>query len=190
MNLIIEQIKTLLLLPLSNNSPSSSTLTSLILLTLPIIAFNTLEIYQEIKNAAAIFILIEEVKILENDIENNNNQTKEDKINLNKLLETKDLLDKIKKDLYNTIIKSINNKVEGKEILHKKYKEYKENYLPTPNKSHVSSSTPSESSVILNPIYKPRFFLIFEHNQPKASNEVEEYLKEDKISFNQCPFNW
>ncbi|CAB4407437.1 unnamed protein product [Rhizophagus irregularis] len=97
MNLIIEQIKTLLLLPLSNNSPSSSTLTSLILLTLPIIAFNTLEIYQEIKNAAAIFILIEEVKILENDIENNNNQTKEDKINLNKLLETKDLLDKIKK---------------------------------------------------------------------------------------------
>ncbi|CAB4483371.1 unnamed protein product [Rhizophagus irregularis] len=167
-------------------------------------------VYQEIENAADIFVLIEEVEILENDVENNNNQAKEDKINLDKPLETKDLLDKVKKDLYNAMcfywnvlsedyilstildprIKSINNKVEGEEILHKKYEEYKENYSPTPNESRASSPTPSESSVILNPIYKPRLFSIFEHNQPKASNEVEEYLKEDKISFNQCPFNW
>ncbi|CAB5179529.1 unnamed protein product [Rhizophagus irregularis] len=88
-------------------------------------------------------------------------------------------------------IKSINNKAEEEEILHKKYEEYKENYLPTPNESRASFPTQSESSsVILNPIYKPRLFLIFEQNQLRASNEVEEYLKEDKISFNQCSFNW
>ncbi|PKC01003.1 hypothetical protein RhiirA5_427396 [Rhizophagus irregularis] len=207
MNPVIEQIKTLLLLPLSN-SPSSSTPTSPTLSTLPVTAFNTLEIYQEIENAADIFVLIEEVEILENNVENNNNQVKEDKINLDKPLETKDFLDQVKKDLYNAMcfywnilsenyivstildprIKSINNKVEGEEILRKKYEEYKENYLPTPNESRASSPTPSESSVILNPIYKPRLFSIFEKNQPRASNEVEEYLKEDKISFNQCPF--
>ncbi|GBC53120.1 ribonuclease H-like domain-containing protein [Rhizophagus irregularis DAOM 181602=DAOM 197198] len=207
MNLVIEQIKTLFLLPLSN-SPSSFTPTSPTLSTLPVTAFNTLEIYQEIENAADIFVLIEEVEILENNVENNNNQVKEDKINLDKPLETKDFLDQVKKDLYNAMcfywnilsenyivstildprIKSINNKVEGEEILRKKYEEYKENYLPTPNESRASSPTPSESSVILNPIYKPRLFSIFEKNQPRASNEVEEYLKEDKISFNQCPF--
>ena len=43
---------------------------------------------------------------------------------------------------------------------------------------------------MVNKIYKPKLFSIFEQNQPKASNEVEEYLKEDKIPFNQCPFNW
>ena len=42
----------------------------------------------------------------------------------------------------------------------------------------------------LNTIYQPKLFSIFEQSQPKAINEVEEYLKEDKISFNQCPFNW
>ncbi|CAG8625662.1 12347_t:CDS:1, partial [Rhizophagus irregularis] len=164
MNPVIEQIKTLLLLPLSN-SPSSSTPTSPTLSTLPVTAFNTLEIYQEIENAADIFVLIEEVEILENNVENNNNQAKEDKINLDKPLETKDLLDQVKKDLYNAMcfywnvlsedyivstildprIKSINNKVKGEEILRKKYEEYKENYLPTPNELFLYvTSTPSE----------------------------------------------
>ena len=209
MNPIINQIKTLLLL----NSPSSSistSPTSTTSSTLPITAFNIQEIYQEIENAANVFVMIEEVEILENNIENNNNQTKKAKINLDKALETKDLLDKVKKDLYNAMcyywsvlsedyllstildprIKSMNNKAEEEEILQKKYEEYKEHYSPTPNESRTSSPTPSELSIILNPIYKPRLFSIFEQNQPRASDEVEEYLKEDNISFNQCPFNW
>ena len=74
MNLIIEQIKHLLLLSLSNSpnssistsptSPSTlSTLsTSSTLPILPLTAFNISEIYQEIENAADVFIMIEEVK--------------------------------------------------------------------------------------------------------------------------------
>jgi hypothetical protein len=193
MNPIIEQIKHLLLLPLSNSpnssiptsptSPISSTLpTSSTSSTSSVTAFNIPEIYQEIENAADVFIMIEEVETLENNIiENNNNQTKNNKFNLDKPLETKDLLDKVRKDLYNAMcfywkvlsedylistildprIKSMNNKIE-EEILRKKYEEYKENYLPTPNESLSSSSTPSESSIILNPIYKPSLFSIFE----------------------------
>ena len=91
MNPIIEQIKHLLLLSLSNSSnssistspssPTSSTLstssTSSTSPTLPVTAFNIPEIYQEIENAADVFIMIEEVETLENKvIENNNNQTK------------------------------------------------------------------------------------------------------------------
>jgi hypothetical protein len=208
---IIEQIKRLLLLPLSNSSTPTSP-TSPTSSTSPITIFNSPEIFQEIENAPDVFIMIEEVEVLENNnIENNNNQTKKDNINLDKPLETKDLLDKVRKDLYNAMcfywkvlpedyllstildprIKSMNNQIEEEEILRKKYEKYKENYLPTPNESRASSPTPSETSVtILNPIYKPRLFSIFDQNQPKASNEVEEYLKEDMISFNQCPFNW
>src|SRR5215204_30186 len=98
--------------------------------------------YQKIENAANVFIMIEEVEILENNIENNNNQTKKAKINLDKALETKDLLDKVKKDLYNAMcyywsvlsedyllstildprIKSMNNKAEEEEILQKNMK--------------------------------------------------------------------
>jgi hypothetical protein len=123
---------------------------------------------------------------------------------------TKDVLDQVKKNLYNTIcyywkdlsddyllstildprIKSMSNKEKEVEILHKKYEEYKENYLPTPNESRASFPTPSETSIISSTIYKPSLFSIFEQNQPKASNEVEEYLKEDMIPFNQCPLNW
>ena len=205
---IIQRIKTLLLLPLSN-SPTSSTPTSPTSSTSPITIFNSPEILQEIENAPDVFVMIEQVEILENNnVENNNNQNN---INLDKPLETKDLLDKVRKDLYDAMcfywkvlpedyllstildpkIKSMNNKPEEEEILHKKYEEYKENYLPTPSESRAPSPTPSETSVtILNPIYKPRLFSIFDQNQPKASNEVEEYLKEDMISFNQCPFNW
>ncbi|CAI2193345.1 14667_t:CDS:1, partial [Funneliformis geosporum] len=74
MNPIIEQIKHLLLLPLSNSpnlfistsstSPISSTLSISSILstspTLPVTAFNIPEIYQEIENAADVFIMIEE----------------------------------------------------------------------------------------------------------------------------------
>src|SRR5215213_4405710 len=101
---------------------------------------------------------------------------KKDKFDLDKPLETKDLLSKVRNDLYNAIcfywqvlsedylistildprIKSMNNKAKEEEILRRKYEEYKENYLPTPNESRSSSPTRSESSIILNPIYKPR----------------------------------
>src|SRR5437763_14626301 len=112
---------------------------------------------------------------------------------LNKPLETKDALENVKKDLYDAIcfywnffsddyllstildprIKSMGNKVEEEEILHKKCEEYRENYLPTPIESRASSPTPSETSKT----YKPKLFSIFEQKQPKASDEVEEYLK-------------
>jgi hypothetical protein len=155
--------------------------------------------------------MIEEIEILENNlVKKNNNQTNKNKIDLDKPLETKDVLNQVKSDLYNALcfywkflsndyllstildprIKSMGNKAKEEEILLQKYEEYKENYVPTPNESRSSSPTPSETSIISNIIYKPRFFSIFEHNQPKASNEVEEYLKEDMISFNQCPLNW
>lgn len=194
---LIEEIKSLL----SSNSSTSS--------TSPVTVFNSSEILQEIENAPDVFIMIEEVEISENsNVENNNNQTN---IDLDKPLETKELLDKVKKDLYNAIcfywkvlpedyllstildprIKSMGNKIEEEEILCKNYEEFKENYLPTPIESRAPSPTPSETSVTnLIPIYRPRLFSIFDQNQPKASNEVEEYLKEDKISHNQCPFNW
>ncbi|CAG8721824.1 4853_t:CDS:1, partial [Funneliformis mosseae] len=49
----------------------------------------------KIENTANVFIIIEEVETLKNKvIENNNNQIKNNKFNLDKLLETKDLLDK------------------------------------------------------------------------------------------------
>jgi len=205
MNPIIEEIKKILLSP-SLNTPSSSTPTSSVSSSLT--TFNTPEIFIEIERADDVFVIIEEVEILENDvaIENNNNPKKKDKIDLNKPLETKDALENVKKDLYDAIcfywnffsddyllstildprIKSMGNKVEEEEILHKKYEEYRENYLPTPIESRASSPTPSETSKT----YKPKLFSIFEQKQPKASDEVEEYLKEDKIPFNQCPFNW
>lgn len=211
---IIERIKTLLLSPLSNSpsSPTPTTPTSPTSPTSPATVFNLPEIFQEIEHAPDVFIMIEEVEILENhDVENRNNQTNKDNIDLDKPLETKELLDKVRKDLYNAMchywkilpedylvstildprIKSMGNRIVEEEILRKKYEEYQENYSPTPNESRASSPTPSETSVtILNPIYKPRLFSIFDQNQPKATNEVEEYLKEDMISFNQCPFNW
>jgi len=199
---IIEQIKKLLLS--SNSSPNSPTIT-----TSPV--FNTPEIFQEIENADDVFIIIEEVEIQENEniINKNNNQTR-NKIDLNKPFETKDILDEVKKNLYNSMcyywncttdnnllstildprVKSMGNKVKEEELLHKYYEEYQVDYLPTPVESRTASPTPSEASTILNPIYKPKLFSIFEQNQPKASDEVEEYIKEDKIPFEQCPFNW
>jgi len=148
MDPLIKWIKNLLLIPSSSSSTSSSTsLTSSIS---PVIAFNTPKIYREIENAPDVFIMIKEVEILENNIvENNNNQTEKNKIDLDKPLKTKDLLDKVKKDLYNVMCfywevlsedyllstlldprtKLMDNSTENKEILYKKYEEYKESYL-------------------------------------------------------------
>jgi hypothetical protein len=198
---IIEQIKNLLL---SSNSPPSSpsSITPSI--------FNSPEILQEIENADDVFVIIEEVETQENEnIINKNNNRIQNKINLDKPFETKDVLNEVKNNLYNAIchywqnisddnllatildprVKSMGSKEKEEEILRKYYEEYQENYLPTPIESRTASPTPSELST--NPIlYKPKLFSIFEQNQPKASDEVEEYLREDKIPFEQCPFNW
>ena len=199
---IIEQIKILLLSP--NSPPNSPTFTSSSV-------FNTPEILQEIENANDVFVVIEEVEIQENEnlVQNNNNNNQmQNKTNLNNPFETKDVLDEVKKKLYNAMchywkntsddnllatildprVKSMGNKAEEKELLRDYYEKYQEDYLPTPIESRTASPTPSESST--NPIYRPKLFSIFEQNQPKASDEVEEYLREDKIPFEQCPFNW
>src|SRR5687768_14714511 len=84
-------------------------------------------------------------------------------------------------------IKCMNKEDEeqDEEILQKKYEEYKEDYLPTPIESRSSSPIPSETT-----IYQPKLFAIFEQNLPRATNEVTEYLREDKITINQNPFEW
>jgi len=88
MHLIIKEIKRLLL---------SVSTTSMLSFTLSNISNN----YSEIENID-IFTTINEVEILENE-KNNNNQRRKNKIDLNKLLETKDMLDKVKKQLYQSM---------------------------------------------------------------------------------------
>src|SRR5256714_11030623 len=153
------------------------------------------------ENADDVFVIIEEVEIQENEniVNRNNNQT-ENKIDLNKPLETEDILNEVKKNLYNSMcyywecttddnllstildprVKSMRNKVEEEELLHKYYEEYQVDYLLTPIESHTASLTSSEVSTI----YKPKLFQSFEQNQPKASDEVKEYIKEDEIPLN------
>src|SRR3954470_18160282 len=65
---IIKRIKTLLLSPLSNSPslPTPTTPTSPTSPTSPATVFNLPEIFQEIENASDVFIMIEEVEILEN----------------------------------------------------------------------------------------------------------------------------
>ncbi|CAB4492011.1 unnamed protein product [Rhizophagus irregularis] len=63
MSSIIKQIKNLLHLSLTNSS-SSSTSTSPTSSISSVTAFNTSDIYQEIENAADVFVIIEEVEIL------------------------------------------------------------------------------------------------------------------------------
>src|SRR3954453_10143829 len=145
---IIKQIKNLLLS--SNSPPNLPTITS------PV--FNTPEIFQEMKNADDVFVVIEEVEIQENEniVNRNNNQT-ENKIDLNKPLETEDILNEVKKNLYNSMcyywecttddnllstildprVKSMGNKVEEEE-LHKYYEEYQVDYLSTPIEPHTA----------------------------------------------------
>ena len=140
MHLIIKEIKRLLL---------SASTTSMLSSTLSDISNN----YSEIKNID-VFTIINEVEILENE-ENNNNQRRKNKIDLNKLLETKNMLDKVKKQLYQSIcfywkflpkdflistildlrVKCIDNEIEEEAILRKKYEEYEENYLQSPIES-------------------------------------------------------
>jgi len=198
---ILEQIKKLLLSS-SDSSQNSPTITS------PTI-FNTPELLQEIKDAADVFVVIEQVEIQESESVVKNNDNMQNRIDLSKPFEAKDTLNEVKKNLYNAMchywkytnddnllatildprVKSMGNKEEEEELLRKYYEEYQENFLPTPIESRTASPTPFDESPS-NPIYKPKLFSIFEQNQPKASNEVEEYLKEDKIPFEQCPFNW
>ena len=88
MHPIIKEIKRLLL-----TSTSS--------FTLPNISRNL-----EIEDVDDVFTAIEEVETLEseeNTNKNNNNQRRKSKIDLNKLFETKDILDKVKKCLYDAI---------------------------------------------------------------------------------------
>lgn len=220
---IIKEIKRLLLLP---SSTSTSSITESILSTSPSIlsTSSTSNINSEIENANDVFVLIEQVEISElneminrnnnnqrtqdNNDQDNNNQRIQDKINLNQPFDTKDVLDNVKKNLYDAIcfywrflpedyllstildprVKHMYNKEEEEEILRKKYDEYKENYLPTPIESRASSPTPSEMSSTM--IYQPRLFAAFEQDQPRSSDEVTEYLKEDKIKFTQNAFEW
>lgn len=220
---IIKEIKRLLLLP---SSTSTSSITESILSTSPSIlsTSSTSNINSEIENANDVFVLIEQVEISElneminrnnnnqrtqdNNNQDNNNQRIQDKINLNQPFDTKDVLDNVKKNLYDAIcfywrflpedyllstildprVKHMYNKEEEEEILRKKYDEYKENYLPTPIESRASSPTPSEMSSTM--IYQPRLFAAFEQDQPRSSDEVTEYLKEDKIKFTQNAFEW
>jgi len=88
MHPIIKEIKRLLL---------SASTTFMLSSTLSDISNN----YSEIENID-VFTTMNKVKILENE-ENNNNQRRKNKIDLNKPLETKDMLDKVKKQLYQSI---------------------------------------------------------------------------------------
>ena len=210
MHPILKEIKRLLLLP----SPTSSTSS-----TSSILPITPSNINSEIEKADDVFVIIEQVELSELNeiivnrnnenqrIQNNNNQKSQEKINLNQPFNTKNVLDKVKENLYNAMcfywrvlpedyllstildprVKHIYDKDEEEEILRKKYKEYKEIYLPTPLESRASSPTPPETSTI---IYQPRLLMIFEQNQVQSSDEVAEYLKEDKINFTQSPFEW
>ena len=204
MHPILEEIKRLLLLP-SKNSTSPVSPVSPILLSTPS------DINLEIQNADDVFVVIEQVEISENNEiinrNNDNNQENQNQIDLNQPFDTNNVLDKVKKNLYDAMcfywrflpedyllstildprIKYMNNKVEEEEILRKKYNECEENYSPTPIVSRTSSPTLFETSTT---IYEPRLFEIFKQDIPQSSDEVTEYLKEDKIKFDQNPFEW
>ncbi len=140
--------------------------------------------------------------------QNNNNQKIQDKINLDQPFDTKNVLDKVKKNLYDAMcyywrflpedyllstildprVKHLYNKEEEEEILRKKYDKYNEDYLPTPIESRASSPTQSETFSTM--IYQPRLFAAFNQDQPQSPDEIVEYLREDKIKFTQNPFEW
>src|SRR5581483_4165719 len=98
MNPIIKEIKNLLL---SNSSSSSRSISPP---STSISSFNTPEIFQEIENADDVFVIIEEVEIQENEaiVKKKNNKI-QSKIDLNKAFETKDVLNEVKKNLYNAM---------------------------------------------------------------------------------------
>ena len=158
-----------------------------------------------------VFVLITEVEESENNEidQNNHNQNKQNRINLNQPLNTKDMLDQVKKNLYDAMcfywqflsedymlsaildprIKRVNDELEkDEELLRQKY-EYYQDQLQTPAESRPVSPTLSEQFPI-NITSQPSIFAIFEENQPKVHDEVIEYLQEDKIPFSQSPFEW
>ncbi|CAI2193509.1 7425_t:CDS:2, partial [Funneliformis geosporum] len=85
-----------------------------------------------------------------------------------------------------TIIKEIENTdniftiIEEVEILEIE----EEKILLSPIESRASSPTLSDILTSSTIIYKPKLFAIFEQNQPQVSDEITEYLKEEKIPFN------
>jgi len=84
----------------------------------------------------------------------------------------------------------MDNEIEEEAILHKKYEEYEKNYLQLPIESRASFPTLFNISTFSTIIYQPKLFAIFKQNQPQVFDEVAEYLKEEKIPFNQNPFEW
>ncbi len=207
MHQILKEIKRLLLLPSKNSTSSVSPISPVP----PVLPITPSDINLEIQNADDVFVVIEQVEISENDeITNRNNdinQENQNQIDLNQPFDTKDVLDKVKKNLYDAMcfywrflpedyllstildprIKNLNEKVVEEEMLRKKYDEYKEDYSPTPIVSRASSPTLFETSTT---IYEPRLFEIFKQDIPQSPDEVTEYLKEDKIKFDQNPFEW
>lgn len=203
MHPILKEIKRLLLLPSKDSTSPASPVSP--------ISSTPSNINLEIQNADDVFVVIEQVEISENDEiinrNNDNNQENQNQIDLNQPFDTKNVLDKVKKNLYDAMcfywrflpedyllstildprIKNLNDKVEEEEMLRKKYDECKENYSPTPIVSRASSPTLFETSTT---IYEPRLFEIFKQDIPQSPDEVTEYLKEDKIKFDQNPFEW
>lgn len=207
MHPIIKEIKRLLLLPSTPTSPTLPTPPTPPTLSTSRTS-NLNEILLEIENADDVFVMIEDVEIQEATTSKKDDNQRKNNIDLDKPLETEDKLDEVKQKLYHAIsfywqfllddyllstvldprIKCMNeeDENEAEEILRKKYEEYKENYLPTPIESRSSSPIPSETT-----IYQPKLFNIFKQNQLRqASDEVTEYLREDKITFSHNPFEW
>lgn len=199
MHPIVKEIKRLLLLPSTTSNTTSNTSLS----NTPSNLSNNFE------NVEEVFAVAEEIEELENeDInnENTNNQRNSNRIiNLDQPLNTEGMLDKVKKNLYDAMcfyweflpedykistlldprIKRVNDDIENdEEILRQKYDAY-QNHLPVPTESRPVSPTLSEYSTT-----QPSIFAIFEQDQPQVHDEISEYLKEDKIPFNQSPFEW
>jgi hypothetical protein len=197
---LIKEIKRQLLLPTSSALSTSSPATSY--------NFN---LSNDFENMEEVFAIAEEIEELENENinrENNGNQRR-NQIDLNQPLNTNNMLDRVKKNLYDVMcfywghlpndykistlldprIKRVNEEIEkDEEILRQKYDDY-QYHLQTPSESRPVSPTQSEYSTIAS-INIPSIFAIFEQDQPRVNDEVAEYLSEDKISFNQNPFEW
>ncbi|CAB5345881.1 unnamed protein product [Rhizophagus irregularis] len=196
MHPIINEIKKLLLPTSSTSLTPTSTLTSSIPISTPTLPLPNNDILLEIENANDVFVVIEEVEILETEETNSkNNNQRQNKIDLNKPLETEDMLKKVKESLYNAIcyywkflpedylistildprIKYMGVRSNEEEILREKYEEYKEDFLPTPIASRPTSPTLSETT-FSTIIYKPTLFAIFEQDQPRVADEVTENI--------------
>ncbi|CAB5388410.1 unnamed protein product [Rhizophagus irregularis] len=124
MHPIINEIKKLLLPTSSTSLTPTSTLTSSIPISIPTLPLPNNDILLEIENANDVFVVIEEVEILETEETNNPR------------------------------IKYMGVRSNEEEILREKYEEYKEDFLPTPIASRPTSPTLSEttfSTIIYKP---------------------------------------